>query len=122
MSTTSISSATPILRDNRRQWAVRLLSIICALSAANARPAAPGTSGCGPVAPSSGVYTIAHAGVTRSYRLSVPSSYNGLRPTRLIVVFHGWGGDESEFLGDPTVAAESSHRGYLVVAPRGIGS
>jgi polyhydroxybutyrate depolymerase len=108
--------------EKRRQWAIRLLSIVSAFCAANARPAVPGTSGCGSVVPTSGTYMIAHAEVARSYRLSMPSSYEVARPTRLVLVFHGWGGDESEFLSDPTLVPEANRRGYVVVAPRGIGS
>lgn len=63
-----------------------------------------------------------HAGLSRSYELRMPSGYDSIRPARLVLVFHGWGGDESEFLGDPTVLAEAARRGYVLVGPRGIGS
>jgi len=105
-----------------QRCASSLLCILSACCAANALAAVAGTPGCGSVAPPSGSYTIAHGGLSRSYLLKMPSSYDATRATRLVLVFHGWGGDESEFLNDPTVVAESSRRGYVVVAPRGIGS
>ena len=72
--------------------------------------------------PASGTYTVLHRGVTRTYRLSVPPAYDPQRPTRLLLVFHGWGGDEAEFLSDASVLKESNRRGYVVAALRGIGS
>jgi len=112
-----------LVREKRQQpWAIRLLAILSASCAANASAAVAGTPGCGSGVPTSGRYTIAHGGTIRSYVLKVPSSYDVARPARLVLVFHGWGGDESEFLSDPTVVAESNRRGYVVVAPRGIGS
>jgi poly(3-hydroxybutyrate) depolymerase len=107
--------------ERRSARAVCLLSIVIALCAVTAWPAVPGTAGCGAVPSKSGTYTISHAGIVRSYRLSMPSNYDAARPTRVVLVFHGWGGDESEFLSDPTVVAESNRRGYVVVAPRGVG-
>jgi polyhydroxybutyrate depolymerase len=60
--------------------------------------------------------------VTRTYRLFVPSHYSPGTPHPLVLVFHGWGGDESEFLGDRNVTTLADERGYIVVAPRGLGS
>ena len=37
------------------------------------------------------------------------------------MVFHGWGGDENEFLADKNVTTLADERGYIVVAPRGLG-
>jgi polyhydroxybutyrate depolymerase len=39
-----------------------------------------------------------------------------------VVLFHGWGGNEDEFLGDRAVIDEARARGYILVAPRGLGS
>jgi poly(3-hydroxybutyrate) depolymerase len=38
------------------------------------------------------------------------------------MVFHGWGGDENEFLDDAGVRALADERGDILVAPRGLGS
>ena len=105
-----------------RVWRASLLSIVAVLGAPCAWAEVPQSHGCGVTAPASGTYTILHGGMSRTYRVSMPRGYDSARPTRLVLVFHGWGGDESEFLSDATVLAEANRRGYIVVAPRGIGS
>ena len=104
------------------RWRAMLLPIVGALGAPCAWTAVPESVACGTPAPTSGTYTMLHGGLTRTYRLSMPSAYDPHRPARLILVFHGWGGDETEFLNDASVLRESSRRGYVLVAPRGIGS
>ncbi|GIS02104.1 MAG: hypothetical protein CM15mP103_06550 [Gammaproteobacteria bacterium] len=37
------------------------------------------------------------------------------------MLFHGWGGDEGEFLDNVTVQSQSDQRGYVLVAPLGLG-
>lgn len=76
----------------------------------------------GAVPPASGTYTLDDQGVTRTYQLFVPSSLSTDAPAPLVAVFHGWGGDENEFLGAQVVRAEAEARGYVLVAPRGLGS
>jgi len=105
-----------------QRWRAALLWLAAALGAPCARTEVPGSLGCGGTAPASGTYTMPHGQMIRTYRLNVPPGYDSARPTRLVLVFHGWGGDESEFLSDRTVLADSNRRGYVVVAPRGIGS
>jgi predicted esterase len=39
-----------------------------------------------------------------------------------VVIFHGWGGNENEFISNSTVVTEANKRGYILVAPRGLGS
>ena len=82
--------------------------------------AAP-SGGCGRTL-TSGTYTMVHGGITRTFRLHVPRGYNRNTPSPLIAVFHGWGGSENDFLGNGTVRAQADARGYIVVAPRGLGS
>ena len=79
-------------------------------------------NGCGGTGLASGTYTIPHAGLQRTFKLLVPFSYNNRVPSRMVLIFHGWGGDENEFLRDPRVIQEANSRGYIVVAPRGIGA
>jgi hypothetical protein len=38
----------------------------------------------------------------------VSGGYSNKIPARLVIVFHGWGGDEREFMGDRTVMDESN--------------
>jgi polyhydroxybutyrate depolymerase len=37
-------------------------------------------------------------------------------------MFHGWGGNENNFLGNSRLTTLASLRGYVLVAPRGLGS
>jgi hypothetical protein len=39
-----------------------------------------------------------------------------------VAIFHGWGGNEDEFLGNRKVRSEADKRVYILVAPRGLGS
>lgn len=98
-----------------RRFAAALLVLLPLVSSAQ-------STGCGTVAPKSGAYTLRHGIVTRRYGLQLPTNYDPQHPMRLVIAFHSWGGDEREFLGEPSVVAESSRRGYILVAPRGLGS
>jgi poly(3-hydroxybutyrate) depolymerase len=76
---------------------------------------------CAATSWSSGDYTLDHGGVPRQFQVYVSSSYSPTTPAPLVVAFHGWGGDGGEFLDDATVRAEADARGYVVVAPDGLG-
>jgi len=78
--------------------------------------------GCAAAGLSSGTYTLEHAGLTRTFRVYVPPGSTGTVPSRLVMLFHGWGGNEDEFLGDSGVIDEARARGYILAAPRGLGS
>ena len=69
----------------------------------------------------SGIYVFEHAGFRRTFRLHVPSGSNPTIPGPLILMFHGWGGDENEFLGVHDVVAAANARGYTLLAPVGLG-
>ncbi len=60
--------------------------------------------------------------VTRTYRVLVPPGHKPNTAYPLVMVFHGWGGNENEFLGNKNVRTLADQRGYIVVAPRGLGS
>ena len=80
------------------------------------------TPGCKAGGLSNGTYTMPHNGITRTFRLYVPPGYKQNVPARMVVMFHGWGGNEDEFLGDTVVTSEAGARGYILVAPRGLGA
>jgi polyhydroxybutyrate depolymerase len=82
--------------------------------------AAP-SSGCGKTL-ASGIYQTTDQNVARTYRVFVPARYKPDTAYPLVMAFHGWGGDENEFLGDEHVTRLANKRGYIVVAPRGLGS
>ena len=77
--------------------------------------------GCGKTL-ANGRYQMTDQNVTRTYRAFVPSGYKPNTAYPLVMVFHGWGGNENEFLGNRNVRTLADQRGYIVVAPRGLGS
>ena len=101
--------------------AIRLLGLLLPLTVATWEACAAPSLGCGQ-SQASGVYQFHDQNLARIYRLFVPARYRPNSPLPLIVVFHGWGGDENEFLSDANVTALADERGYLLVAPRGLGS
>ncbi len=84
-------------------------------------PTDTGTPGCPTSVWTSGSYALDHGGVQRAFSVYVPSSYDPTAPAPLVLVFHGWGGDSGEFLGDATVTGEADARGYVLIAPEGLG-
>lgn len=97
------------------------LIVLAAIAPAMRAHAALPSSGCGKSLPG-GSYTLLHEGVVRHYRLHIPQGYRADLPSPLIVAFHGWSGNENEFLGNASVRAASDSHGYIVVAPRGLGA
>ena len=77
--------------------------------------------GCAGTGWTTGAYTLDHRGVERHFRVYVPATYVPDEPAPLIVAFHGWGGGDREFVEDATVTAEADARGYVVIAPQGLG-
>ncbi len=111
-------------RVRQQRWNATLIPQCCAaltsLAVLSASVAAP-SSGCGAAGLIGGTYTMKHGDLTRTYRVHVPSGYEANHPARLMLLFHGWGGSENEFLDDSTVIAQANARGYILVAPRGLG-
>lgn len=104
----------------RLRFIFSLALTCCAMSGeATAQP----EPACGPAtAEDAGLRTMQHDGIERAYRVAVPPGYVPEREYPLILLFHGWGGDENEFLDIPVVEHLASRRGYILVAPRGLGS
>jgi poly(3-hydroxybutyrate) depolymerase len=84
--------------------------------------AATPSIGCGERGLRSGIHTVEHGGHSRTFRLHVPRGYDRNQASPLVTLFHGWGGNENEFLNDRSVRAEANARGYILAAPRGLGS
>jgi polyhydroxybutyrate depolymerase len=105
--------------------ATHAITTCCLLGATMLAPVPVGAAmpspGCGKTLVS-GSYQMTDQHVPRTYRVFVPSGYKPNTAYPLVMVFHGWGGDENEFLGDRNVTALADRRGYIVVAPRGLGS
>lgn len=100
-----------------RCWLLALTLLARPWDAAAAAP----TPGCANTL-ANGTYHLVDQQISRTYRVFVPSRYRPGTASALLLVFHGWGGDENEFLGDPNVTKLAEERGYIVVAPRGLGS
>jgi len=100
-------------------------------SAADAAPASDaspradaagqGSSGCGAATPSAGVWTLQHDGLTRSFVVRLPSSYDPDTPTPLVLSFHGRATTASlqELVSGFTEVAEAND--FIVVYPEGTG-
>ena len=69
----------------------------------------------------SGTYSMPRAGFTRRFRVHVPAGYDPSVHTPLIVAFHGWGGNEDEFLDNSAVRSNLDQTGFITVAPVGLG-
>ncbi|MGL1934019.1 MAG: hypothetical protein OCD01_03335 [Fibrobacterales bacterium] len=72
------------------------------------------------VPPSNGSHSLLFEGITREYRLFVPTTYSHTSPHKLILLFHGWGEDHNAFLEKPLFTQQAEDRGYILVAPRGL--
>ena len=65
-------------------------------------------------------YTFTEAGEVMPYRLYVPTAYTGDRAWPLIVMLHGNGLNENQFMdGNGDLQRLAEERGYVVVAPLG---
>lgn len=74
-----------------------------------------------PVAP--GVYanrTFVHGGVTRSYRLNVPTNYSASTPSPLVLMLHGHNQTADEFANNlSSMARTANAQGVILVFPDG---
>ena len=85
--------------------------------------AAAGTLGCGgsggglpPTAMS-----IISGGVTRTYRLQVPSKFDGTTPLPLVLSFHGYGQNAAYQERYSGLGELAERRGFILVHPQGVG-
>ena len=70
----------------------------------------------------SDTYAFQFNNIERSYRVHVPESYVTTSASPLVMLFHGWGGGQNDFIGDATVTSEADQQGFILVAPVGLGS
>ena len=100
-----------------------LLSAAVMLAAVPLSGMAGGSSGCSTESPlANGVYTMSFDGLERTYRVHVPKGHDPDEPAPLIAIFHGWSGNENGYLDVPLVREGADKHGYIIVAPRGLGS
>ena len=69
----------------------------------------------------SGDYTLEQQGVERAFRVRVPANYDSCTFRSFNCGISWVGRRQGEFLDNATVQSESDQRGYIVVAPLGLG-
>jgi polyhydroxybutyrate depolymerase len=97
------------------------LALLLALAPITTMAESP-SEGCGNDNLDSGSYTMDYDGLIRTFRVHVPRGYDMNTPAPLVMMYHGWGGDENDFLANKKVRSEADKRGYVLVAPVGLGS
>ena len=73
--------------------------------------------------PGDHAFAIQHGGLTRTYVIHVPRSYNLASPAALVVLLHG-GADHADLLGNEPeygLKAKSDREGFIAVFPNGTG-
>ena len=68
-----------------------------------------------------GIHSLRLGTTERRFRIHVPPATNPSTEAPLILAFHGWGGNEHEFLKHPVVTTELDQRGWILIAPLGLG-
>ncbi len=100
----------------------RLLQSVLNIGAPIEKKGISQSSGCGQKNWESGSYSMTHNDINRHFRVHIPLDYDSQIPTPLILVFHGWGGGDEDFLGRSIVREELDNRGYIMLAPLGLGA
>ena len=70
----------------------------------------------------SGALSIEHNEIERKFRVHIPLNYKSDTPAPLVLGFHGWSGNENEFLDNQTVRSQLDEYNYIMITPLGLGS
>jgi len=81
-----------------------------------ASPLKPTTS---TAAPGMALRTVQSGGITRYYRVHVPTNYNPLQPTPLVMAFHGGLGNARQFADQTELYQTADANDFLLVFPEG---
>jgi polyhydroxybutyrate depolymerase len=108
------------------RWLLALAAMAAICTAALAEMA-PGASAQGVVtqcpdpnhAPGETDLTLVSGGLTREYRLHVPTAYTGEEPLPLVLMFHGAGASGPEIAAHTGFADKADEAGFIVVFPTG---
>ncbi len=65
------------------------------------------------------LHTLTHDGIERTYLLHLPSAYDGLRPTPLVLSLHGGGGNAESQRRVDRFDKLADEKGFIVVYPNG---
>ena len=63
--------------------------------------------------------TIVHDGTNREYVLYIPDSYDGTSPVPLMLNFHGFGGNASDYMMDADMRSLAESNIFILVYPQG---
>lgn len=74
-----------------------------------------------PLSPGEVTRTLLHDGVTRSYLLHIPSSFDPTQPAPVVLIFHGGGGNAQNAIRMTGFNRQSDRSGFLAVYPNGTG-
>lgn len=91
----------------------------CSVCAPAACSSLKAPSGCGNTPPSNGTYVFDYAGLKRTYHLAMPANYDGSRPSKAILLFHGRGDNGSMWMHDAILQAASNNN-FILIAPDGV--
>lgn len=64
--------------------------------------------------------SLVSGGITRTYKLTVPSRYLNTTPTPLVLNFHGWGGTGEQQDTDTGMSVKAEAETFIVVHPDGV--
>ena len=64
-------------------------------------------------------YSIVHNGLTREYDMYIPSGYNSSTALPVIFLFHGFGGNGSEFLNETNMKEVAESNDIIIISPQG---
>ena len=65
--------------------------------------------------------TLRVGDLERRYRIYIPAKYNATKPTPVVVVFHGGGGNPESMIRLTGMNAKADESGFIVVYPFGTG-
>ena len=68
---------------------------------------------------SSEIQSIVHNGISREYLIYFPSSFNGASAAPLVLNFHGFGGNFSEYAAYTSMRSLADTEGFILVYPQG---
>jgi polyhydroxybutyrate depolymerase len=66
-------------------------------------------------------FSLMHDGLTRTYKLHVPASYDKVKAVPLVLTLHGGGGDAEASIKSTLMNTKSDREGFIVAYPEGTG-
>jgi polyhydroxybutyrate depolymerase len=67
-------------------------------------------------------FSFSHDGITRTYKVHIPLTYNNNSPSSLVVVLHGGGGNSQDIKDVSLMDSTSDKYGFIAAYPQGSGT